>query len=152
MKLINLFTFLYEKRNKIRPQEWMILNYPLLMQEDEKDVMGDMHIEFYDSSIRLPDNLTIIGNLSLRGSDISRLPKNLNITGGLNISKSKISRLPSSLVVGTIIKMVNMNGGGDTVVIPKSSRNTYYIVDNALLSDYRDIYHDYTFSGDNYSY
>lgn len=49
----------------------------------------------------LPDNLTICGNLWLRGSSIKSLPNNLTVMGSIYASDTQITLLPGDLKVGS---------------------------------------------------
>lgn len=51
----------------------------------------------------LPDNLTVRGNLDLRGTAITALPDNLTVYGSLYIDGTQISALPDNLAVGGVI-------------------------------------------------
>ncbi len=47
----------------------------------------------------LPDNLTVRGNLDLRGTAITALPDNLTVRGSLYIDGTQITALPDNLTV-----------------------------------------------------
>lgn len=47
----------------------------------------------------LPDNLTVRGNLDLRGTAITELPNNLTVRGSLYIDGAQITALPDNLIV-----------------------------------------------------
>lgn len=53
---------------------------------------------------RLPDNLTVIGNLHLGGcSGITEMPNNLSVVGSLFLKGTKVKVLPASLSVGDTV-------------------------------------------------
>lgn len=49
---------------------------------------------------RLPDRLTIQGNLTISGTYITDLPNQMIVEGGLFLYKTSIARLPADLQVG----------------------------------------------------
>lgn len=56
----------------------------------------------------LPENLTVTGNLILRGNKhITELPKSLHIARNLDLSETNIKTLPKGLVVGDDLILTN---------------------------------------------
>ena len=49
--------------------------------------------------IKLPDNLTVNGDLDLRNTQIGSIPDNLTVSGDLDLSHTQIKSLPNNLVV-----------------------------------------------------
>lgn len=60
-----------------------------------------------EKEFRLPENLTVRGNLSIPGINISELPKGLKVRGRLNISGTQIADLPADIEVGEGINITN---------------------------------------------
>lgn len=59
----------------------------------------------FKSVVSLPDNLTVVGNLDLYESRITKLPKGLVVTECLRLDKSLIKELSNDLYVGHDLQM-----------------------------------------------
>ena len=70
-------------------------------KEDLHEIMKNHHghLDFSYMDIVLPDNLTVYGDLYLKGSSIKELPDNLTVNGDLNLCDTNIENLPDSLCV-----------------------------------------------------
>jgi hypothetical protein len=62
-----------------------------------KDILNLKRVENLDGKI--PENMTVMENIFLQGSDITELPKGLVVGGNLHINNSKIKKLPDDLMV-----------------------------------------------------
>jgi hypothetical protein len=87
-------------------------------------VEGNLH--------RLPDRLTIQGDLTISGTHITKLPNEMRVEGGLFLYKTSIAELPADLQVGRSFDQysgfgspgVKCNAIPKTTVI-KGSRNCH---------------------------
>jgi len=62
-------------------------------------VDGDVTTRDYKES-RLPENLTVGGDLQIYGCGVNSLPKGLRVGKSIDLYKSCVTRLPPDLVVG----------------------------------------------------
>ncbi len=62
-----------------------------------KDILNLKRVENLDEKI--PENMTVMDNMFLQGSDITELPKGLVVGGSLHINSTKIKKLPDDLIV-----------------------------------------------------
>ncbi len=74
-------------------------NIDYALEDDNLTVGGDLDLRGTNIS-SLPDNLTVGGGLWLEGTNISSLPDNLTVGGGLWLRGTNISSLPDNLTVG----------------------------------------------------
>ena len=87
----------------------ILISNRLLIQDSQYYDIDDLPINFkvkdelclsqIEGKVKLPNNLTILGNLILSNCDIDKLPSNLTIYGNLNISNTNILELPENLFV-----------------------------------------------------
>ena len=69
-------------------------------------VNGNLYLS-YTKITSLPDNLTVNGNLFLRNTKITSLPNNLIVNGYLDLSKTLITSLPDNLTVNGTLDLGN---------------------------------------------
>ena len=53
----------------------------------------------------LPDNLMVLGDLNLGGTNVERLPNGLAVKGNLILNNTKIRKLPSDIMVDGSINL-----------------------------------------------
>jgi hypothetical protein len=93
---------------------------------DNIKIKGDLDIsEAYDVSIKLPNNLTVGGNLNGWDSKLYSIPNNLTVKGNLDVSNDSIEQIGSNLTVGgnlglshTTVRRLpnNVTVGGDLII------------------------------------
>lgn len=88
------------KKEEVREKHVTIdgKNYDVNRLPNGLSVNGDLDVS-YTSIIKLPDNLTIKGKLIAKDTNINLLPKNLKVGGSIILSESKITKLPDNLTV-----------------------------------------------------
>lgn len=97
--------------------------------------------------IKLPNNLTIKGNLLLYNSHINILPNNLTVKGDLNISYTSIKEIPSSLSLSghLLASGAKIRSFEDKIVKIKycnlSGCHKLYLEDNMTFTGFLDISH-----------
>jgi hypothetical protein len=103
--IYNLFKFLEKTEGRPIPQAAELLYGEHKPGEDivYEPETGGLLLD-YSVFVRLPDNLTIKGDLTIENSkEYAALPKNLTVTGNLKIWDTGISDWPEGLTVGRSI-------------------------------------------------
>src|ERR1017187_2853093 len=69
--------------------------------ESTNQVTGDLLEDLlkFNPKFKIPDNLTVNGDLWLSNTSITSLPDNLTVNGYLNLSNTLITSLPDNLTV-----------------------------------------------------
>jgi hypothetical protein len=112
--LKNIMHFLEKNDNKNKPFKWKLLNNEPLTEEN-LDIIGDLDLD--GSEIRtLPEGLKVGGFLSLAGTKITSLPKDLQVNGFLSLAQSDIESLPEGLSIGGSL---NLSYCKEITLLPK---------------------------------
>src|ERR1035437_5384125 len=61
----------------------------------------------FNPQFKIPNNLTVNGNLDLSNTKITSLPDNLTVKGSLYLSNTKITSLPNNLTVNGTLDLRN---------------------------------------------
>ena len=105
--LHNIVKFLKSK-GKEPPFFYKLKYYPETLKGEELNVKGKVELEGKGLP-RLPDNLTVIGDLVIFDNDSGELPKNLTVTEYLGLSRNRMTYLPSDLKVGEEISVTQLD-------------------------------------------
>ena len=68
---------------------------------------GNLDLSNLNEKVKLPDNFTVGGNLSLSNTQITSLPNNLKVGGALYLNHTPITSLPDNLTVGGTLYLGN---------------------------------------------
>ena len=82
-----------------RLKNWKIATNKMVQRYIQDGSEGDLFLSNLPFDIKLPDNLTIGGDLYMRNSKITTLPNNLIVNGDLDLSYTEITSLPNNLIV-----------------------------------------------------
>ncbi|MCF8340178.1 MAG: hypothetical protein K9I82_04305 [Chitinophagaceae bacterium] len=99
--LKKIFEFLEKTAGEKTPLKWKIINDFDSINGD--DLVFDDNLDLFQSSaVKLPNNLTVIGYLDIRVTDIKELPDNLTVHGQLLITGLEIDSIPNNLKASSI--------------------------------------------------
>jgi hypothetical protein len=102
VEMFSLYKWLCHHKNYELPVEVILTFQPEeLKGKTVKEVdLGDSAISDDGHIIRLPENLTVTGDMNLNRSYIGKLPDNLTIGGDLSIWGTSIEYIPKNLKIG----------------------------------------------------
>lgn len=76
------------------------LNFDLLPRNEKEICLSESSLGFYSYMIeKLPNNLTVIGNLNCMWNSLTELPKGLRVIGDFDCRLNKLTELPDDLYV-----------------------------------------------------